>query len=61
MAKSFVVTQMRSLIGCSDTQRRTMAALGLRGRHKSVKLSDNPANRGQITKVQHLVEVKVER
>jgi len=60
MAKMFVVTQLRSLIGCSHSQRRTMEAMGLRGRHKSVKMADNPANRGQIMKVQHLVDVKVE-
>ncbi|PWU13786.1 MAG: 50S ribosomal protein L30 [Bdellovibrio sp.] len=61
MAKSFLVTQKRSLIGCTQSQRATMKVLGLRGRHKSVVVSDNPANRGQILKVQHLVEVKVQR
>lgn len=60
MAKKITVTQKRSLIGCTETQRRTIEALGLRGRHKSVTLADNPANRGQIMKVQHLVDVKVE-
>ncbi|MBX2995844.1 MAG: 50S ribosomal protein L30 [Bdellovibrionaceae bacterium] len=60
MAKTFIITQKRSLIGCTKSQRATMEALGLRGRHKSVKLADNPANRGQVMKVQHLVEVKVE-
>ena len=60
MAKVFVVTQKRSLIACSKSQRLTMAALGLRGRHKSVTLTDNPANRGQIMKVQHLVDVQVQ-
>ena len=61
MAKSFVVTLKRSLIGCTETQRATVAALGLRKRHQSVKLADNPANRGQIFKVQHLVNVQVEK
>ena len=60
MAKTFLITQNRSLIGCSKSQRATMQAIGLRGRHKSVVLADNPANRGQIQKVQHLVEVKVQ-
>jgi len=60
MTKKFIVTQKRSLIGCSDTQRKTMVALGLRGRHKSVTVADNAANRGQIMKVQHLVDVAVE-
>ena len=61
MAKSFILIQKKSLIGCSKTQRDTMAALGLRGIRKSVTIADNPANRGQITKIQHLVEVKVQR
>ena len=61
MAKTFVVTLKRSLIGCTDTQRATVAALGLRKRHQSVKLADNAANRGQIFKVQHLVDVQVEK
>jgi large subunit ribosomal protein L30 len=60
MAKTFLVTQKRSLIGCTKSQRATMEALGLRGRHKSVVVADNAANRGQIMKVQHLVDVKVQ-
>ncbi len=61
MSKKFKVTQLKSLIGCSHTQRATMEALGLRKRHKSVVVSDNPANRGQILKIQHLVQVEVVR
>ncbi len=60
MAKTFLVTQKRSIIGCAQTQRDTMIALGLRGIRKSVTLADNAANRGQIMKVQHLVDVKVQ-
>jgi large subunit ribosomal protein L30 len=61
MSKKFEITQTRSTIGCTESQRLTMIALGLRGRHKSVILADNPANRGQVLKVQHLVEVKLVR
>lgn len=61
MTKSFVVTLKRSLIGCTETQRATVAALGIRKRHQTVKLADNAANRGQIFKVQHLVTVQVEK
>jgi large subunit ribosomal protein L30 len=61
MAKSFVVTLKRSLIGCTETQRATVAALGLRKRHQAVKVADNAANRAQIFKVQHLVNVQVEK
>lgn len=61
MEKTFLVTLKRSLIGCTDTQRKTVAALGLRKRLKSVTVKDNAANRGQILKVQHLVDVKVQK
>jgi large subunit ribosomal protein L30 len=61
MAKSFEVTLMKSPIGCSHSQRRTILAVGLRKRHQTVTMLDNPANRGQISKIQHLVEVKVQR
>lgn len=60
MAKKFAVTLLKSPIGCTDSQRKTVKALGLRKRHHSVVLEDNAANRGQIRKVQHLVEVVVQ-
>ncbi len=61
MIKTFRITLKRSLIGCTQTQRATVEALGLRKRHQTVKLADNPANRGQIFKVQHLLDVQVEK
>ena len=61
MAKSFNVTLKRSLIGCTLDQRETVRCLGLRKRHQTVEVKDNPANRGQILKVQHLVDVEVKR
>ena len=57
--KRFKVTQIRSTSRCTQTQLATLAAMGLRGRQKAVVLADNPANRGQILKVQHLVTVEV--
>lgn len=61
MAKKFRVTLKRSLIGCTDTQRKTVECLGLRKLNSSVVLVDNEANRGQIFKVQHLLTVHVEK
>lgn len=61
MAKVFKVTLLKSLRGCTASQRETIRVLGLRGRHKTVAIKDNPANRGQIMKVQHLVQVEVEK
>jgi large subunit ribosomal protein L30 len=57
MAKKFDIKLKRSLIGCTESQRATVAALGLRKVGSKATLADNPANRGQIFKVQHLLEV----
>jgi large subunit ribosomal protein L30 len=61
MAKTFKVTLKRSMIGCSQSQRETIRCLGLKRIRQTAVLADNPANRGQIMKVQHLVDVKVEK
>ena len=61
MAKSFKVTLKRGLIGTTQDQRDAVRCLGLRRINDSKVIKDNPANRGQIYKVQHLVEVQVEK
>jgi large subunit ribosomal protein L30 len=60
MAKQFRVTLKRSLIGCTKDQRDTARCIGLRKLNQEVVVRDTPAMRGQITKVQHLVDVKPE-
>ena len=60
MAKKFKVTLVRSLIGCEKSQRETVRCLGLRRIGHSVTVADNAANRGQIFKVHHLLNVNVE-
>ena len=52
------VTLKRSLIGRPETQRRTVRALGLRKINSVVELADNPAIRGQLHKVEHLIKVE---
>ena len=52
------VTLKRSLIGRPETQRKTVRALGLRKINSVVELPDNPAIRGQLHKVEHLVVVE---
>jgi large subunit ribosomal protein L30 len=52
------ITLKRSLIGRPETQRKTVQSLGLRKLHQSVVQEDNPAIRGMVFKVRHLVEVK---
>ncbi len=61
MAKVFVVKQIRGLRGCTDSQRETMRCIGLRRIGHTVEVNDTPANRGQVYKVQHLVEVQVRK
>ncbi len=57
--KKFSVKQVRSLIGSTQDQRDTMRCLGLGRIGRQSVLTDNPANRGQIYKVQHLVQVSI--
>ncbi|MDQ2743157.1 MAG: 50S ribosomal protein L30, partial [Chloroflexota bacterium] len=49
------ITYTRSSIGRLPKQRRTIAALGLRKLHDSVRQPDNPSIRGMVESVQHLV------
>jgi large subunit ribosomal protein L30 len=58
MAIKLKVTQVKSGIGRSDTQNRTLLGLGLRGPHKTVVLEDTLSIRGMIRKVSHLVRVE---
>jgi large subunit ribosomal protein L30 len=60
MAKQFRVTLKRSLIGCTQSQIDTVRCIGLRRIRHSTVVNDTPAMRGQITKVQHLIDVKPE-
>ncbi len=59
MAKSFKVKLKRSTIGCTKSQRDTVRCLGLGRVNSEVVLKDNPAVRGQIMKVQHLLAVSI--
>lgn len=61
MAKSFKVTLKRGLIGTTQQQRDAVRCLGLRKINSTNVIADNPANRGQIYKVQHLLTVEVEK
>ncbi|MDO5701438.1 MAG: 50S ribosomal protein L30 [Bowdeniella nasicola] len=52
------ITQKKSTIGGTRKQRDTMRALGLRKIGQCVSREDNPAVRGQIQVVRHLVTVE---
>ena len=58
MTKKFRLTLKRSLIGCTQNQRETVRCIGLRHVRQEVVVNDSPAMRGQIMKVQHLLDVK---
>jgi large subunit ribosomal protein L30 len=55
--KMIKIKQTKSRIGAPKDQCRTLDALGLRKLNKVVELVDNPAVRGMINKVNHLVTV----
>lgn len=57
MAKQFKVKLVKSLIGATQTQKETLRCLGLRRINSESVLADNPATRGQIVKMQHLLKV----
>jgi large subunit ribosomal protein L30 len=60
MAKKFAVTLKRSLISCTVSQKETARCIGLRKIGHTVSVNDTPAMRGQIMKIQHLLDVKPE-
>ena len=49
---------VKSRIGSTPVQRRTLDALGLRRREAVRTFKDTPVVRGMVAKVAHLVEVK---
>jgi large subunit ribosomal protein L30 len=56
--KKLRVTLVRSPIGDSERQKRTVRALGLRRMHHTVEQADTPEIRGMIAKIRHLVKVE---
>lgn len=56
--KTIRVTLVRSPIGYTKDQKATAKALGLRRLHQTVEHKDNPALRGMIRKIIHLLQVE---
>ena len=56
--KTVRVTLVRSPIGYTKDQKQTVLALGLRRMHQTVEHQDNPAVRGMIRKIIHLLRVE---
>lgn len=57
VAEKLIIKLKRGLAGKDKNQIATCQALGLRKTNSSVEQPDNPAIRGMIDKVAHLVEV----
>lgn len=55
--KTLRITQIKSSIGYKADQGKTLKALGLGKIGRTVEQVDNPAVRGMIFKVKHLVEI----
>lgn len=51
------ITQVKSRIGASERQKRTLDALGLRKLNKTVEQESTPQILGMVEKVKHLVVV----
>jgi large subunit ribosomal protein L30 len=58
MAENLKITLVRSTIGAKPKHRLTAKALGLTKISRSVIKKDNPATRGMIAQITHLVKVE---
>lgn len=56
-ASTIRIRQVRSAIGRPRSQREVLKSLGLRRIRHEVERPDNPAVRGMVEKIPHLVEI----
>jgi large subunit ribosomal protein L30 len=56
--KTIFVTLVKSPIGYTKDQKKTVLALGLRRMHQTIEHKDTPALRGMVRKIIHLVQVE---
>jgi len=52
------ITQVKSRIGSTKRQKRTLDALGLRKLNRSVEVENTPQIMGMANKVRHLVRIE---
>ncbi|MGD8377750.1 MAG: 50S ribosomal protein L30 [Acidobacteriota bacterium] len=55
--KKLIIQQYRSGIGCTDRHKRVLRALGFRKLNQRVERPDNPAVRGMVETIPHLVRI----
>jgi large subunit ribosomal protein L30 len=58
MSGKIRVTQIRSIIGRPQKQRKIVRALGLKRMHMTVEHEMNPSIQGMVKKIPHLVHVE---
>ncbi|GHV39258.1 50S ribosomal protein L30 [Clostridia bacterium] len=58
MAEKLKITLVKSTISSIPKHRQTVQALGLKKLHSTVEQKDNPAIRGMVNRVRHLVTVE---
>ena len=56
-----VIRQFKSAIGEKEAARQTLASIGLRRPGNVVVREDSPSLRGQLRKINHLVEIQDDR
>ncbi len=52
------ITQVKSIIGSSQRQKRTMEALGLKKMNHTIEKEVSPQVMGMVAKVNHLIKVE---
>jgi large subunit ribosomal protein L30 len=58
MSATIKVTLVKSMIGRPEKHRKVLRGMGLTRMHSTAEFTDNPANRGMVQKVIHLVKVE---
>jgi large subunit ribosomal protein L30 len=56
--KTLKITLVKSPIGYSERQKKTVRALGLRKMNQTVEQLDSPVLRGMLARVSHLIQVE---
>jgi len=55
--KKIQIKLVKSLIGCSETQRKVAKALGFTKKNQVVEHEESPVIMGMVNKISHLLEV----
>ncbi|MEJ5222949.1 MAG: 50S ribosomal protein L30 [Anaerolineales bacterium] len=57
-SKKLRVTLIKSPIGYTEVQKRTVRALGLRRMNQTVEHTDSPALRGMLQSIVHMIKIE---